>query len=105
SSDTSMTGAVYYLIHDMIAKALVFILGGAIISIAGTDKLRDIPGLISYRPALGWLFFLSVLTIAGVPPLSGFVGKIIILQAGISTEHYIVAIIGLATSFLVLYSL
>ncbi len=75
ATSTSLSGALYYLIHDMIAKALIFILGGAIISIAGTDQLRDINGLIRYRPLLGWLFFLSALALAGVPPLSGFVGK------------------------------
>src|SRR5690606_12984540 len=105
ATESSMSGALYYLLHDMIAKALIFILGGAIISIAGTDKLRDIPGLIRYRPILGWLFFLGLLSIAGVPPLSGFVGKVIILQAGIETEYYIVAVIGLISSLLVLYSL
>ena len=71
----------------MLAKALIFILGGAIISIAGTDKLRDINGLIRYRPLLGWLFFLSALAFAGVPPLSGFVGKVLILQGGVEEEY------------------
>jgi multicomponent Na+:H+ antiporter subunit D len=104
ASTVSLTGAMYYLIHDMLAKALIFILGGAIISIAGTDRLFDITGLIRYRPWLGWLFLLSALALAGVPPLSGFVGKILILQGGIEQGHYVMAVIGLLTSLLVLYS-
>jgi len=104
ASDTSLTGAVYYLIHDMIAKALIFILGGAIISISGTDQLHDINGLIRYRPLLGWLFFLSALALAGVPPLSGFVGKMMILRGGIEQEFYVISIISVLTSLLVLYS-
>lgn len=104
ASAASLSGAVYYLIHDMIAKALIFILGGAIISIAGTDRLLDINGLIRYRPLLGWLFLLSAMALAGVPPLSGFVGKVMILQGGVEQEYYIMAVIGLVTSLLVLYS-
>lgn len=102
---SSLTGTMYYLIHDIIAKAWIFILGGAIISIAGTDRLTEIKGLIRYRPMLGWLFFLSVLTLAGVPPLSGFFGKAQILLGGIEQEQYVITAVGLAASLLVLYSL
>lgn len=104
ASREALTGAVFYLIHDMLAKALIFILGGVIMSIAGTDRLRDISGLIRFRPTLGWLFFLSALALAGVPPLSGFVGKVLILQGGVGQGYYIMAGIGLLTSLLVLYS-
>lgn len=105
SSEQALSGALYYLIHDMLAKALIFILGGTIISMAGTDRLLDIKGLIRYRPALGWLFLLGVLAVAGIPPLSGFVGKVMILQAGVEHGSYAVSVIGLLTSLLVLYSL
>jgi len=89
----------------MIAKALIFILAGAIIAIAGTDRLPDIPGLIRYRPPLGWMFLLAGLAIAGGPPLSGFAGKVLVLAGGIEREHYLPAGIALASSLLVLYSI
>jgi multicomponent Na+:H+ antiporter subunit D len=100
----SLTGALFYLIHDMMAKALIFILGGAIISIFGSDKLRNFSGLLLFRPSLGWLFFIAALALAGVPPLSGFVGKVIIITGGITEGHLIMSIIGIITSLLVLYS-
>lgn len=105
SSESSLTGTLYYLLHDMLAKALLYILAGAIISIADTDKLIDIPGLIRYRPLLGWLFLLAALAIAGIPPLSGFAGKVMILQGGVGGGYYTLTVIGLLTSLLVLYSL
>lgn len=100
----SLGGALYYLIHDMLAKALIFILGGTIISIAGTDKLKEISGLIRFRPWLGWLFLLAALALAGVPPLSGFIGKITVLKSGISEHQYLMTAIGIITSLFVLYS-
>ncbi|MFD2114711.1 Na+/H+ antiporter subunit D [Paenibacillus yanchengensis] len=101
----SLTGSLFYLLHDMFAKALVFILGGTIISITGTDKLKEINGLIRFKPWLGWLFLVAGLAIAGVPPLSGFVGKVTILQSGIANEQYMMIFISIATSFLVMYSM
>lgn len=105
ADEQSLSGALFYLIHDMVSKAWVFILGGAVIAIAGTDRLRDIKGLIRYRPVLGWLFLLSAMTIAGVPPLSGFTGKVLILGGGVAAGQYLVSIIGLLTSLLAFYSL
>lgn len=103
-SSASLTGALYYLIHDMLAKALIFILGGAMISIAGTHKLKEITGLIRHHPMLGWLFFIGGLALAGIPPLSGFVGKVLVLQSGVEASQYVMVVIGLATSLLVLFS-
>lgn len=100
----ALTGAIFYLLHDMLAKALIFILGGAIISIFGSDKLKNFSGLLLTRPALGWLFFISALALAGVPPLSGFVGKVMILRSGIVEGHLLMAVVGVLTSLLVLYS-
>jgi len=100
----SLSGSFYYLIHDMLSKALIFITGGAIINIFGTDKLKEFSGLILFRPLLGWLFFIGVLALAGVPPLSGFVGKVKILQGALSAGELAVSIIGLLTSLMVLYS-
>ncbi|URN96491.1 MAG: Na+/H+ antiporter subunit D [Candidatus Pristimantibacillus lignocellulolyticus] len=104
ATDQSLSGSLFYLIHDMLSKALIFITGGAIISIFGTDKLKEFSGLILFRPLLGWLFFIGVLALAGVPPLGGFVGKVMILKGAVSAGELIVSIIGLLTSLLVLYS-
>lgn len=104
ASTASLTGALYYMIQDMIAKALIFILGGTIIRIFGTDKLREISGMILFRPLLGWLFFLSALALAGIPPLSGFVGKVLLLKSGVEEQFYTMAVIGVIASLLVFYS-
>jgi multicomponent Na+:H+ antiporter subunit D len=100
----SMTGAIFYLIHDMLAKGLIFILGGAIISIFGSDKLKNFSGLLLFRPILGWLFFIAALALAGVPPLSGFVGKVLILKGGVTGGHLAMSVVAILTSLMVLYS-
>lgn len=104
-TEASIIGAIYYLLQDMFAKALIFLLGGIMISIARTHQLKDVSGLMHHHPQLGWLFFLSALILAGIPPLSGFIGKVVILQESIEAKHYVMTAIGLLTSLLVLYSM
>lgn len=98
-------GVVLYLLHDMIGKALLFILGGMVIAAAGTNKLSEMGGLMKKHPYLGWMFFVTALAIAGIPPLSGFAGKLMIIKGGFEAEQYALAAVSVASSFVVLYSL
>ncbi|RJE83290.1 Na+/H+ antiporter subunit D [Paenibacillus sp. 1011MAR3C5] len=101
----ALDGTVFYLLHDMIGKALLFLLGGMIIAAAGTKKLSEMGGLIKRHPYLGWMFFVTALAIAGIPPLSGFAGKLMIIRGGFAAENYVLAALSVASSFVVLYSL
>src|SRR5690606_20042323 len=101
----ALIGSLYYLIQDMVVKALLFILGGTILYIVGSRKMQEVSGLIRHYPILGWFFFIAALTVAGLPPLSGFVGKLLITKGALESQHYLVAGIGLLTSLLILYSL
>jgi len=97
-------GSIYYLIHDIIIKALLFLIGGTIIYLTGTSKLKEISGLIRTHPYLGWMFFITSLSIAGIPPLSGFIGKVFITRGTFESGYYWIGGVGLFTSLMVLYS-
>ncbi|MDP4097220.1 Na+/H+ antiporter subunit D [Paenibacillus sp. P96] len=101
----AMDGAVYYLVHDMLAKALMFFLGGMIITAAGTDKLSEMGGLIKRHPLTGWMFLILAFALVGIPPLSGFPGKLLMVRGGLAEGEYWLTAIGVASSFIVLYSL
>ena len=104
-SIVGLTGSFYYLVHDMIIKSLIFLLGGTIIHLTGTSKLDKISGLIRLHPALGWMFFIAALSLSGIPPLSGFLGKIFITEGTFTAAYYWLGAIGLLTSLMVLYSI
>ena len=100
----AFVGSIYYLIHDIIIKALLFLLGGTIIHLTGTSKLKSISGLIGTHPYLGWIFFIAALSLSGIPPLSGFLGKVFITRGTFEADYFWLGAIGILTSLMVLYS-
>ncbi|PIC63070.1 Na+/H+ antiporter subunit D [Sporosarcina sp. P13] len=101
---TGMEGAVYYLIHDMLIKAALFVLIGIIIYITGTSNLREMGGLIKTHASLGWFYLIAAFGLAGIPPLSGFLGKLLIIKGGFEADHTVGSIVILASSLIVLLS-
>lgn len=103
-SVTSLAGAVYYLIHDMIIKAALFLIVSTIVMITGTSDLRKMGGLIHQYPVLGWQLFLATLVLAGIPPFSGFIGKFLLVRGGLEAGHAFATITALLLSLLILLS-
>ncbi|EUJ62854.1 monovalent cation/H+ antiporter subunit D [Listeria fleischmannii FSL S10-1203] len=101
----AMTGAVYYLIHDMIIKSALFLIIGVIMAITGTSTVKKFSGLMTVKPTLGWSFFIAILAIAGIPPLSGFFGKLLMVEGAFSTGEMFGGIVILLSSLFVLMSL
>lgn len=102
---TAIEGAIYYLVHDMIVKALLFLLVGATIYLSGTARLEQMSGMIRNYPLLGWLFFITMVSLAGIPPLSGFIGKVYVAQGAIESSAFVLLAVTLISSIFVLYSL
>src|SRR5699024_1067740 len=102
---TAMEGAIFYLIHDMVVKALLFLLAGTMIYVAKSDRLDEISGLIRYYPLLGWLFFIAVLSLPGIQPLADFIGKVLLGIGTIETQSYVLLALSFLSGFVILYSL
>lgn len=104
SNETAMTGSVFYLIHDILIKGALFLLIGVIAAVTGTTNLRKMGGLMKSHPALGWMYLIAAFGLAGIPPLSGFTGKLLIVQGGFEAGETWGSIIILASSLVVLLS-
>lgn len=103
-SEVALKGAVSYLIHDMMIKAALFMIIGIIIAITGTSNLRKMGGLMKFYPTLGWTYLVAAFGLVGIPPLSGFVGKLLIIQGGFEQGNIWATVIVLASSLVVLLS-
>ncbi|MGH8501639.1 MAG: monovalent cation/H+ antiporter subunit D [Gammaproteobacteria bacterium] len=79
-SASGLSAALYYLPHTTLITAGLFLLADIIATRRGHDRLQA--GLALDRPLVpGALFFIGAVAIVGLPPFSGFVGKLVILQA------------------------
>ena len=80
-SPSGILAFLYYTIIHSIAKATLFLSTGPLIKVAGSRRLDSIAGLgLRVKPA-GAALALATLTLAGVPPLPGFLGKLLIYRA------------------------
>lgn len=101
----AIAGAIFFTIHNMVAKTNTFLVAGLIHKLKGTFYLKDIGGLLKQSPFLAILFVVPAFALVGVPPLSGFFAKFILIKAGIEDGHFIVVFVAVLTSLLTLYSM
>lgn len=106
-SAQGIAAAIYYLLHSTLVTAGLFLLADLLARQRGAFDDRFDPAPPVAQPALlGALFFAAAVAVAGVPPLSGFLGKVLVLQAApATTAGYWVWGVVLATSLLTLISL
>lgn len=64
------------------------------------DQRVDQPG-----PTLALLFLVPAFSLAGVPPLSGFFGKLALIQAGLEADEYLIVAVAIAVGDLTLFSM
>lgn len=98
---SAIKGVILYAINDILLKAVLFIIVGIIIYISGVNNIKKC-GLINKYPLLAWTFFITTLALSGVPPLSGFYGKAMIIR-GLVEDHQIFASIVVTLSGLVVF--
>jgi len=99
----ALAGAVLYLIHNIIVKTNLFFIAGYIESLRGTGNLKYLGGLYKERPGLALLFLLSALSLGGLPPLSGFWAKYMVVRAALEAGAPISAGFALFTGFFTLF--
>lgn len=100
-----VNGAIFYLSNDIIVKTLLFFIIGSLVYISGFRNYKYLSGLAKREPFFGVAFIVMVFAIGGVPPFSGFPGKVLIFQGAIQNGNYIGLALMILTSLLAMYSL
>lgn len=104
-SVAAITGTIYYIAHHIIVKSSLFLLAGTTKELTGTNDLHKMGGLLKSAPLLGWTFLIAGLSLAGVPPLSGFFSKFVLMEEAAAQGSYWVAAAALLVGFLTLFSM
>jgi multicomponent Na+:H+ antiporter subunit D len=103
-----LSGAIFYVVHHITIQTALFLISGLVERLGGTTSLDRLGGLAVASPVLATLFFVSAMNLSGIPPLSGFLAKIGLVQAGIEVGTplaWTLVVGGIVTSLLTLYAL
>ena len=101
----ALAAGVFYVVHHIVVKTNLFLVAGVVRRLRGTEVLGGPGGLARARPWLGLLFLISALSLAGMPPLSGFWAKLGIIQAGLDGGRPVLVAIAAGTGLLTLLSM
>lgn len=101
----AVAGAIYYIVHHMFVKTALFLLAGATEKITGTTNIKEMGGLIKSHPVLTWSFFIAAISLAGIPPLSGFFSKFPIILGGFQEGQWVISAVALLVGLLTLLSM
>ncbi|MGO3886632.1 MAG: Na+/H+ antiporter subunit D [Mycetocola sp.] len=108
SSELGMTATVYYVVHHIVVQTTLFLITGLVERIGGTTSLSRLGGMMKAAPFVAGLFFIGAMNLGGLPPFSGFLGKIGLFRAGVDVGtplSYVLIVAGIVTSLLTLYTL
>lgn len=72
---------LYYVLHSTMAGATLFLLVDILVPQRGGAEDRLVPAAVGHPVLLSGLFFAAAIAMAGLPPLSGFLGKLMIMEA------------------------
>ena len=96
-----IVGALYHVLNHAIFKGLLFLVSGSVLFATGTKDLNRLGGLLKIMPFTAFAAGIASLSIAGVPPFSGFASKWTIISSSIlaGSEIMFMAIFGIIALF------
>ncbi|MEF8855883.1 MAG: proton-conducting transporter membrane subunit [Haloplanus sp.] len=99
----AIAAALVFALHHALVKGLLFLSMAAVEDATGTDSLRDIGGVAGHSPVLAGTVFVGLLSLIGLPPLTGFFGKFLAFDAavrGLATDPGVLSVFALAALLL-----
>jgi multicomponent Na+:H+ antiporter subunit D len=100
-----IAAVVFSIVHHIVVKTSLFLIDGLIEQATGSNRLSRIGGMVRTAPVLAAMFLVAALSLAGIPPLSGFISKFALIAAGIADGQFAVVAVALVVSLLTLFSM
>ncbi|WP_306204975.1 Na+/H+ antiporter subunit D [Actinoplanes sp. RD1] len=107
ATQLGLASAIFYVVHHITVQTTLFLAAGLIERRGGSSALDKLGGLAKLSPVLAILFLIPALNLAGIPPFSGFLGKLGLIQAGVADGSVLAWLLvagGVLTSLLTLYA-
>ena len=102
-STTGMGTILFFLLVYVFTNMAAFSIVAVISSETGKENMSDYNGLYQTNPKLSLLLMLALFSLAGIPPVAGFFGKLFLFGAAASAGYYIVLLIAVLNATISLY--
>jgi multicomponent Na+:H+ antiporter subunit D len=86
--EAALQGGVYHGVSHAFAKAALFLSAGTVMQVMGSDRIGALRGLSSRLPLTMFVFAIAGLSLVGLPPTGGFVGKWLLLGAALEDGRW-----------------
>jgi multicomponent Na+:H+ antiporter subunit D len=100
-----LAGMILYVIHHVVVQTALFLVEGLVEDSNGTGSLFGLAGVLYGRPLIALLFAPAALSLAGIPPFSGFVAKLALVEAGLAAGAPLVVAASLLAGLLTLLAM
>jgi multicomponent Na+:H+ antiporter subunit D len=104
-TELALAAAIFFMVHNILSKTAAFLAGGLIHEKTGSYQLKTIGGLFTNNPWLGLFFFVPAFALAGLPPLSGFFGKFLLIKGGFENGNFVITGIAIWVGIVTLFSM
>jgi NADH-quinone oxidoreductase subunit N len=102
-SQLGATSVVFYLAAYIVTNLLAFGVVMAFSRVTGLEDIKDYAGMSRRNPWLGLMMLAAFLSLAGMPPFGGFVGKVFVFAAGVQAGYVWLVIVGILNSIIGVY--
>ncbi len=97
----ALAGALFYILHHIVVITNLYLVSGVLLRLRRTTDMASLGGMYRDQPVFAALAMVPIFSLAGVPPLSGFLGKLAILEGTFAAGAYwvggLVLVVGLLT--------
>ena len=107
-SAAGLGAAIFYVVHHILIQTTLFLVTGLVERVGGSSDVTRLGDLARISPVVGVLFFVPAMNLAGIPPFSGFLGKVGLIQAGAQADTWLAWVVvagAVVTSLLTLYAI
>ncbi|MDG1266206.1 MAG: proton-conducting transporter membrane subunit, partial [Ilumatobacter sp.] len=100
-----ISAVVFYIVQTILVKTNLFLVAGLIDRHTGTSRISRVGGVVRSAPIIAVFFAVPALSLAGLPPSSGFAGKFALIDAGVMSSQWAIVTVALIVSLLTLFSM